>query len=797
MTLDPRTPAKANAVVVKANGMDPDPAVPFTVEPYTESSELLQRWYVLRRHIPHLLLAAALGVGIAWLRRGDQTPAYSSSTTVRFHDARASLTSGVGNQEYQDYRYDPVTTEVELLRTRSTRERAVDSAGLQVTAVRPASVEWLSDMDVRRATTTDTLKVWFDTVLVKAQYRKQTATSPYGAQLTLAEVSFRVPAKPHADSAAFVIIPRENALALVGGVSVTTRPQTDMADLSLQGSDPIFVQRALNAMTLALEAVSASSDQEAARERRKFLDEQLRRTDSILEVRRAQLSTFRTKTQTFDATQKVSQEQTNLANLRTRREELAADRQVFASLLDGAVAARAAGDPSKLRSLIGAPGITSNSVIPELYTQLQKLSLARDSVTKGPFASAQTNPDLQRLNSQIESVTDEFISAVKSNINTFDARIAALDGLAARTAQEVSTLPATQAEQERLQQDEQSTQRVADQLHDEQQRARISEVAQGGKIEVIDLAATPGAALRRSSTRKLFLGGLLGFGLAAGLIFLLEELNTSLRRKADVEKLLSLPTLGSIPALGRISENGSAKLLGRFAKEKRSRSKAIVPVTTSPVFESYRAIRTSLIFSNAVESLRSVAVTSASPGDGKSTTVANLAIAFAQQNLRILLVDCDLRRGSLHRIFEIPRVPGFTNAIAGGADLQSVIRPTSIPNLSIITTGVHPPNPGELLGTHRVRELLLAAQEEFDLILIDTPPVLAAADAAIIASIVDGVILLIRVGVTTKSAARTAQERLRLVGARILGTVLNDPKEMLESTEEYYYYDYASPKAQG
>src|ERR1019366_4061132 len=149
----------------------------------------------------------------------------------------------------------------------------------------------------------------------------------------------------------------------------------------------------------------------------------------------------------------------------------------------------------------------------------------------------------------------------------------------------------------------------------------------------------------------------------------------------------------------------------------------------------------------------------------------------------------------LHRIFDVPRVPGFTNAIAGGTDLSEIIRETSIPNLSIITTGVQPPNPGELLGSHRVRELLAAAQEQFDLILIDTPPVLAAADAAIIASMVDGVILLIRVGVTTKSAAKTAQERLTLVGARILGTVLNDPKEMLDATEEYYYYNYASPKA--
>ena len=795
MPLDRHAQGKSDALAVSRDAAF---GRPFTVEPYTESSELVQRWNVLRRYLPHLLLAAALGVGVAWLRRGDQTPFYSASTTVRFRDTRATLTSGVGNQvNMQEYRFDPVTTEVELLRTRATRERAVDSAALQVMETKPSSISWLAGIDVRDVSTTDTLKLGFDSSQATATYRKRTLTAAYGTPIKIGDLTFQVPAKPPADSARFVIVPRETAISLVEGVSVAPRSETDMADLSMTGKDPLFVQRALNAMTLALEAVSASSDQQAARERRKFLDEQLRHTDSTLEVRRAQLSAFRARTQTFDANQKVGMEQTNLANLKTRREELAADRQVFTSLLSGALAARAAGDPSKLRTLIGAPGLSSNTVIPELYSQLQKLTLARDSLIKGPFASAASNPDVQRVNSQIESVTDEFIAAVQSNVNTFDARISALDGLAAQSAKEVSSLPATQAEQERLQQDELSTQRVADQLHDEQQRARISEVASGGKIEVIDLATSPGYEIPRSSSRKLFLGGLLGFGLAAVLIFLIEELNTSLRRKADVEKLLSLPTLGSIPSLGRVSTSAATRLLGKIRPYKSSNGKAIVPVTTAPVFESYRAIRTSLIFSNAVEALRSVAVTSAAPGDGKSTTVANLAIAFAQQELRILVVDCDLRRGSLHRIFEVPRVPGFTNAIAGGSDLDSVIRPTSIPNLSILTTGVQPPNPGELLGSNRVRELLLEAQEKFDLILIDTPPVLAAADAAVISSMVDGVILLIRVGVTTKSAARTAQERLRLVGARILGTVLNDPREMLESTEEYYYYDYASPKAKG
>jgi capsular exopolysaccharide synthesis family protein len=357
-------------------------------------------------------------------------------------------------------------------------------------------------------------------------------------------------------------------------------------------------------------------------------------------------------------------------------------------------------------------------------------------------------------------------------------------------------MPATQAEEQRLEQEANATQILADQLRQELQRARISEVAEGGKVEIIDLAPPTATLVSGSSSRKLVFGGMLALTLAVGLIFLYDELNTSLRRKSDVERLLSLPTLGSIPALHHGKSGPKRKLLGGGGNGANG-STAVVPYASSPVFESYRAIRTSLIFSNAVESLRTIAITSASPGDGKSTTVANLATAFAQQNLRVLAIDCDFRRGTLHRLFKVPRSPGFTNVIATGGDLASIARETSVPGLSIVTTGTQPPNPGELLGSHRVMELLADAREQYDLLIVDTPPVLAAADASIIASMVDGVILLIRVGVTTRSAAKSAQERLRLVGARLLGTVLNDPTDMLDASEQYYYYDYSSTTGAG
>jgi len=346
--------------------------------------------------------------------------------------------------------------------------------------------------------------------------------------------------------------------------------------------------------------------------------------------------------------------------------------------------------------------------------------------------------------------------------------------------------------------DQQAAQRAVEQVEIQRQRAQIAEGAEGGKIEIIDLVdAPPQRIVPPSPVRKFILNGMIGFTVAVMLILILDEFNNKLRRKSDIEKLLSLPTLGSIPSLARVSVRGPARMLTKLPSGKQAGGRSLAQVTSSPAFESYRSIRTSLVFSHAMKKLRTIAITSASPGDGKSTTIANLGIAFAQQGVRVLVVDGDLRRGSLHKVFDVPRLPGLTHAVAGGLDLQTVVKATSVPNLSVLTTGLQPPNPGEFLGSTGLRQLLLEAQRQFDVVLIDTPPVMAAADAGIVASMADGVILLVKVGDTTKRAAKTAHERLQLSGARILGTVLNDPKELLQSTEEYYYYyyDYESQAA--
>lgn len=230
--------------------------------------------------------------------------------------------------------------------------------------------------------------------------------------------------------------------------------------------------------------------------------------------------------------------------------------------------------------------------------------------------------------------------------------------------------------------------------------------------------------------------------------------------------------------------------------------------------EAFRMLRTSLVWADGGEQLRTLVVTSAAPGEGKTITSANLAVTYAYDGLRVLLVDCDIRRPKLHAVFKTPRSPGLLDLLTpsnGGpkvgvhaltfdgdgsngdsADpLAAVLRPTAIRGLTLLTCGALPTNPTNLLSGVRMRALLQELIKRFDLVILDTPPVLATADARILGGIADGVLLVVRAGQTERLAAQRAQHQLTQAGARLLGVVLNDPGGEVTGEGDYYYYPYA------
>ena len=206
----------------------------------------------------------------------------------------------------------------------------------------------------------------------------------------------------------------------------------------------------------------------------------------------------------------------------------------------------------------------------------------------------------------------------------------------------------------------------------------------------------------------------------------------------------------------------------------------------SAAAEAYRSLRTSIQFAGLDHKCRSIVVTSSSPGEGKSTTVANFGVVTAQTGARVCLVDSDLRRPTLHRIFGVANSRGLTSALLEGLPFADVAQATAVPNLFVLSSGPLPPNPAELVGSNRMRESLEAAAGEFDTLVLDSPPVVSVSDAIALAAFADGVVLVVQSGKVPQEVVRRAMGQIEAVKGRILGVVMNS----VNLKRDGYYYDY-------
>jgi len=207
----------------------------------------------------------------------------------------------------------------------------------------------------------------------------------------------------------------------------------------------------------------------------------------------------------------------------------------------------------------------------------------------------------------------------------------------------------------------------------------------------------------------------------------------------------------------------------------------------SQAAEAFRTLRTNIQFSTLDQEIKTIVVTSSQPDEGKSTIISNLAITFAENNKKVLLIDCDLRKPIVHKNFALSNSDGLTSLVARESKLEECIKTTTISNLYILTSGPIPPNPAELLGSKKMKSLLKEFSEVFDIILLDTPPVLAVTDAQILSTLCDGVVLVTSFGQAEKNAVVRAKELIDKVGGRILGVVMN---KVPNKSKSYYYYRY-------
>lgn len=325
---------------------------------------------------------------------------------------------------------------------------------------------------------------------------------------------------------------------------------------------------------------------------------------------------------------------------------------------------------------------------------------------------------------------------------------------------------------------------------DEEPEGQLWQASQLNNVRIMDYATTPTFPIRPRKKQNAALGLLVGVMLGGGLAFFLEYLDTSVRTIEDVEKYLSWPVLGIIPRFDQTSQ----------AKTSHSDSQPVMSKLPKSVSaESYRTLRTNIQLTNLDHPPKSLIITSAAPLEGKSTTALNLAVALAQKESKVLLIDADLRKSVIHKLLRLDNSTGLADAILNHSRLEAAVkRPNNIDNLWVLTSGSIPSNPSELLGSSGMKALMEQVTKEYDYVILDTPPLISVSDGAILASQADGVLLVISPGKVKREIVLRTKELLERIGTPVLGCVFNGVEP--SHSNYYYYYNYyryyASPEGE-
>lgn len=805
--------------LLPSNGAEFERHAARPAEPESALTSALQLLALIRRHWFIVIAVMGVSVGVLLYRVRSEQRIYRATATIRLEDKARELSNGMSrspvSQPYRPFN-DPVLTQLQVLQSQAVAESVAVREGLQLRNVADGlPPNWISAVQVSPNTPSDTLHVRFSDDGVAVQFAKGQVQAAYNAPVSIDGIEFTVPQNPGLHSAdLFVVSAASAANEVRGNLSGRPRDRTDIIDVSYTAPNPVLAQRIANAAVNAFQAHSAQTAKQESVLRRQFIAQQLEKTETLLTDARNGFNDFRSRERVFSSQDKLKAQQSDLSSIDLRRQELAADRGTYITLLKELEGAKAHGvSTERLSALAASPGISTNPVVSQLFAQLVSYQAARDSMTAGRWGSASTNPAVQGLDELIASSEAKVVSAVRANVSVIDARISSLDEQRSNASARMAGLPQAEATEASLQAQVNTYSRQVDRLRDELQSAEIAEAAEVGQVEIVDLARADGVPIGTGRRAKLVLALALGFALATITAYVLENYRPVIRRRDELEHELALPNLAMVPQIRR-TEGSHRRLLQAarlFSQRKLTTNgngnhKNGGPVadlvtlsdTRSSGAEAYRTLRTNLLFSAAVRAVTRIVITSPGPEEGKSTTAANLAIAYAQQGQRVLLIDCDLRRARIHRIFDATNLPGLTGVLVGGRSIAEAIQQTRVEGLNILPSGVLPPNPAELLGSPQMTALLHKLSETYDLLILDTPPLLAASDAAIVSRSVDGAVLVVRAGRTERAALQAAVQQLANVGARVLGTVLNDPDAEVPKYARYYgyyynnYYDYSS-----
>jgi capsular exopolysaccharide synthesis family protein len=563
------------------------------------------------------------------------------------------------------------------------------------------------------------------------------------------------------------------------GLTVTPIRNSRLVDVRVRLADPVLATRIANSVAKGYIEQNLEYKFLASKEASDWLGERLAEQRKLVEVAEVKLQQYREQNDAISLEDRENIVVQKLTDLNAAVTQAKTERFQKEAVYTQLQALR--GKPEALDTF---PAILTNSFIQQQKAEMAKLQseYAQAAEKLGP-----NHPDMVKIRSAMEvtgtRVDVEIAKVVEGVRNDFEAALAkerSLTGALEAQKSDAMAMNRKAIDYNVLERDVQSTRQIYESLMQRAKETGVSTELKTSNIRVVDQAERPQSPVAPKKALNLMLALFGGTFFAFGLTFFFEYLDNRIKTPDEIRTHLGLPYLGMLPRLD-----------GKTVSE-------VYPLVSNgvpPAFsEGFRGIRTNVLFSSASEGCRSIVVTSTGPGEGKSMVAANLAISLAQAGQRVLLIDADMRKPKVHEVFSITQEPGLSNVLVGNAKASESVRKSRVAGLWLLPAGRIPPNPAELVGSVRFKEFLQSLHDHFDWVVVDSPPIMAVTDAALIAHHASGVLFVVGAEMTSRHAASRALDQLEQAQARFLGAVLN--RVDLERNSYYYSQYYRREYAQ-
>lgn len=771
-------------------------------------------WGALRRHRYLIALCLALGLAVGWAMASRIEPLYEASASLLVSAPRTGVT--VVAAEGKGAEQEGIATEMHVLQSRALAEAVVDSLKLQVQVAEPRTARRSALLSAMSVAPDAQPALYRFARQADGQFQVTDAASGERIGTFAPGASVRIPegelvlARTAARTPEFEIAidSRQGAAGALVGSTRVSQPTRDanIVNVSYQGSDPELVRDIPNALAAEFIALRRSVHSTEARSTATFLREQLGTIRGQLTDAENRLQSFRQQEQVVDLPVEASTQVARQAQMEADRGMMEAERSSLAALIGEARRAeRAPGDASPYRRLVAFPSLLRNQAAAQMLQSLTEVESKRADMLTRRTADDEDVMALTRRAAELEGQLGSLVTTYQQGLAS---QVASIDGTLGKFERRMDRIPGKQLEFARLSRQTKVLEDMYGLLQTRLKEAEITQAVQDPSVRMVDRAELPMSPAGSHKGLLLGLTGIAGLLVGVGAGMVREYRDGSVHSRDDVQAATGFPVLGWVPRIAELEKAerrpGALKAARRMLTP--GGGSALVPAGEvpllaggatgpSPASDAYEWLHRNLQFAEPDAEVKTLVVSSPLPGDGKSTSAAGLAVTLARRGLKVLLVDADLRRGTLStRIGSRKR--GLADLLAGTASFQQVLRTVDVGNgnsLHYIPTGVLPADCTRLLGSARAAALMEWLRQKYYLVILDTPPINVFADTAVLGGYADAVLLVARAGVTPFDALAECAEQCRRARLPVLGTLLNDidPRRDQEYDAAYKWQSYA------